>query len=71
MSLRSSLLSTMNPSSETPLEKSRRLARELADDPVAASMIRQHVAAVRLIDLLELTEEDFIYGFPSLVDDGK
>lgn len=53
------------------MEKSTRLARELADDPVAASMIRQHLAGVRLIDLLELTEEDFIYAFPSLVDDGK
>jgi hypothetical protein len=48
-----------------------RLARELTDDPVAASMIRQHLAGVRLIDLLELTEEDFYFAFPSLVDDGK
>lgn len=29
-------------------------------------MIRQHVASIRLIDLLELTEEDFYKAFPDL-----
>lgn len=53
--------------SETPLEKSQRLARELTDDTVAASMIRQHVSPVSLIDLLELTEEDFYFAFPALI----
>lgn len=56
----------MSPLSETPLDKSRRLARELAEDPVAASLIRRHVASIRLIDLLELTEEDFYKAFPDL-----
>ncbi len=54
--------------SETPLDKSRRLARELAEDPVAASLIRRHVASIRLIDLLELTEEDFYKAFPALTE---
>jgi hypothetical protein len=58
----------MTAPSETPLEKSQRLARELTDDPVAASMIRKHVAPVRLIDLLELTEEDFYFAFPALTE---
>lgn len=58
----------MTTPSETPLEKSQRLARELKEDPVAASMIRQHVASIRLIDLLELTEEDFHKAFPALTE---
>jgi len=31
-------------------------------------MIRQHVASIRLIDLLELTEEDFYKAFPALTE---
>ena len=31
-------------------------------------MIRKHVAPVRLIDLLELTEEDFYFAFPALTE---
>jgi hypothetical protein len=61
----------MKAPSETPLEKSQRLASELTSDPVAAAMIKQHVSTGRLIELLELTEEDFLRAFPALTDDGK
>ncbi|MFZ9966253.1 MAG: hypothetical protein ACO3IN_04570 [Steroidobacteraceae bacterium] len=61
----------MKAPSETPLGKSQRLARELTSDPVAAAMIKQHVSTGRLIELLELTEEDFLTAFPALTDDGK
>jgi len=60
----------MKAQSETPLDKSQRLASELTSDPVAAAMIKEHVSTVRLIELLELTEEDFYQVFP-LLDDGK
>jgi hypothetical protein len=61
----------MKAPSDTPLEKSRRLASELTSDPVAAAMIKQHVSTGQLIELLELTEEDFLKAFPALTDDGK
>ena len=52
--------------SERPLDRALRLARELSEDPVAASLIRRHVVPTRLIELLELTEEDFHKAFPDL-----
>jgi hypothetical protein len=61
----------MRAPSETPLERSRRLVRELAEDPIATAMIKRHMSATVLIELLELTEEDFVKAFPELTDDGK
>lgn len=64
-------MTTMKAPSETPLERSRRLVRELAEDPIATALIKQHMSATVLIELLELTEEDFLRAFPELTDDGK
>jgi hypothetical protein len=64
-------MTTMRAPSETPLERSRRLVRELAEDPIATAMIKRQMSATVLIELLELTEEDFLKAFPELTDDGK
>jgi hypothetical protein len=61
----------MRAQSETPLERSRRLVRELAEDPIATALIKRHMSPTVLIELLELTEEDFLRAFPELTDDGK
>ena len=43
----------------------------MAEDPIATAMIKRQMSATVLIELLELTEEDFVKAFPELTDDGK
>ena len=61
----------MNISNIPPMDVAYDLAEVMRRDRVAAGMIREYIPVDELIEILGLTEEDFLRAFPALTDDGK
>jgi len=46
--------------STNPIQRASALAKMLDSDPVVAAQIKEHIPVIRLLQLLEITEEDLV-----------
>jgi hypothetical protein len=57
--------------STNPIYRANALAKALESDRIAAAQIKEHIPVIRLLQLLDITEEDIVKAMQLVTPDKK